>query len=340
MALCPAFTELLSDRRAELNARVAMARARTPSFDVAAFTAFLETHADPLLTAILTHDKTAGEASIDAIFDAAITLTEHRWNGQGHRTQLMNRLWCDVLPQFAPTIAANAQTTIATLSNAAVKVSQEDGVRLDQWFALLASLGRKVNTVEDARHLVVISSWQAGMAHLRDVALFAAEQLPPALACAAMGAKSEKNWTALAQQYAEHTWWAPDKSNSHTVHQIGAFIGLNGSFAAPPTISVVNDMFVVSDGAQTFSLHADAYGATLRPTEVSDREHLPQKGNCTEKRLKSDKSHWVRTDDANVPIDLPGEGLCVIETSESIAVSSPLSHMIYVFPRSLPKAWA
>ena len=337
MALSPAFTQLASDRRAELNARVAMAQSRSPSFDAAAFTAFLEAQADPLLNSVLAQNNAAGSTVMGAIFDAAITLTEHSWTGQSPRAQIVRQLWSDVLPQFAPVIAAQPRSTIAALSNAAVKVSQETGLRADQWVALLRDFGGKIETLEDLRHLIVICSWRAGMAHLRDVALAAAAHLPPPLACGATGAGSEKDWADTAQKFKQHTWWSPGTSHVYTQHRIGAFTGFDGDFAAPPKVTVIEDSFAVSDGAKSFSLHADCYGASLRPAEPDDASHQRHRGDCTKQRLKSG---GVQADDRLVLVGLPLAGLCVMETSDSIAVSSPLSHVIEVFPKSLPKGAA
>lgn len=334
MGLSPVFTRVLSEQREGFNRRVGAARVRNPGFDTAAFTAFLEAQADPLLQVVLAQNQGDEVALVDALFDAAITLTEHRWVGQGARAQLINRLWSDVLPAYAPVIASTPKVTIAAFSNATIKVSQAQGVRIDQWLGLMASLGDKVRTLDEARSLVVICAWRSGVSYLRDVALAGTANLPPDLACAAVGAKGDNNWGQLAEKFATHLWWAPDARIAPMGYMVGGFTGFGGHFSAPPKVVILNDRFVAQSGGRNFVVCADAYGATLRPIDrVNTLKAMSEQGQEAGQRLTK---KGIRADDRVVALALPSKGVHLVETSDSIAACSPYSHNIQVFPKVLP----
>lgn len=333
MGISPAFAQLLSDRREDLNQRVAMARTRSLSFDNAAFSAFLETHAGPLVDRVLAENQSAGAASVDAVFDAAVTLVEHRWAGHSARTQTINQLWSDVLPRFASAIATNPKGALGTLSNAAIKLSQEPGARMAQWLEVLASLGRHARTQEDLRHLAVICAWRAGVAHIREAALTAAENLPAVVACAAVGANDESDWGHVAKNFAAQRWWAPSALPQSDGHDIGAFVGFGGQFPEPPMLFTVDDSFVVQSGDRKFYLFADAFGATLRPIDTQNLPDTLRPDRAAGRRLRIDR---IQADDRIVPLRVPKQGICIAETSDSIAVSSPYSHSVHVLPRAIP----
>ena len=333
MGLSPVFAQVLSDRREQFNARVAAARTRNPSFDIAAFTTFIEELGDPLLTKVLAKNESGSTQLVDAIFDTAIVLTEHRWVGTGARAQIVNRLWSEVLPQFANVIAGQPKATIAALTNATIKMSQEPDIDIEQWLTLVGSLGPKAFTLSEARNLIVVCTWRSGVAHMREVALAAASNLSPEVACAAIGADTDTDWQTIAGNFAAHQWWAPDRTAITQGHRIGTFAGFGGYFSEPPQLYVANDMFVAQSGGREFALFADAYGATLRPIDGPGGSKSVEKKQSVESRFK-DQS--IRADDRLVPLLMPAVGLCIAETSDSIAVSSRYSHSIQVLPKIMP----
>ena len=62
MPVSAPLADLLADRRAGLNARVAMARSRQPNLDTAALSAFLRDPVDPLLGHVLRERPDGGAA--------------------------------------------------------------------------------------------------------------------------------------------------------------------------------------------------------------------------------------------------------------------------------------
>lgn len=333
MALSPIFSRHLSDRRKNFNARIAYARTRNPSFDIASFSSFLEMQADPLLNAALKDNGDAGVTMADAFFDMAVTLTELRWAGNGARSPLVNRLWSETAPAFAGVIAQNARETLGALSNAAIKLSDEPAVRMEQWLALLSEHGGEARTVKDVQNLISICAWRSGAAHARDAALKAAGALPSAVASAAVGAGNDSNWSELAGKFKSHRWWAPDASSPSEGQRVGEFTGFGGYFPQPPVIFVAGDMFFVQSADRHFAIFADAFGASLRPVSAGKGSVSFQPHQYSQRRLEGEQ---IRADDRLVPLAFPATDITIAETSDSIAVTSPVSHSIHIFPKAMP----
>jgi hypothetical protein len=331
MGLHPLFAQHLADRRDAFNTLVATARVRNPSFDTPAFTRFVTEQVNPLVAQVLALNTGSAPALFDVVFETAITLTEHRWAGHGARADEMARLWGDVLPAFAPIIATHPKTSIAMLTNAAITVMHDPHLPTAPWLESLTNIGPLATTPNDARNLIIIATWRAGAAHIRDAALTAAAQLPPDVACASVGQSAHDNWSRLAENFAAHPWWAPDTPDEADGHHIGAFAGFGGLFHQPPVVNVVDDRFVVTSGTQRFALFADAYGASLRPHDTE----LTTQASTQTAQHRLDKGD-IRADDRLVPIALPVMGLRITETSDSIAVTSPYSHRLHVFPKVSP----
>lgn len=337
MTLGPVFSRLLADRRASFNARLASARVRNPGFDIASFSSFLEAQADPLIDVVLAKHDDAGTALADAIFEMAVTLTEHRWVGSGARSPLVNSLWHDVAPVFCDAIAANPKEVLGALSNAAITLSAEPSVRMEQWLDLLKSVGAHMSTAHDVRHLAAVCAWRAGGAHMRGAALEAAAKLPTVSACIVLGDKrdagAKADWSQLASIYARHRWWTPDGVPISQGHHIGAFTGLGGVFAQPPELAISHDHILVHSAERYFTLYADGFGASLRPHRRADTTPVFRPDSSSLRRLKG--AH-IQADDRQVALALPTENLSIVETSDSIALSSPLSHSIHIVPKTLP----
>ena len=328
MAASPALAQLLADRRKTFNGRVAAARTRSPGFDTAAFSAFLTGALEPLLDAVLAARPEGGAAFVDAAFDMAVALTEQGWAGEQPRAKVVSDLWRHVAPGMAPLIAANALDTLGPLTNAAIKLAGEPGVRLADWMDTLRRLGGQAGSGSELRALAILAAWRSGAAHLRGTAL--AAEIDPALACATFGADAGADWAKLVAGFGADRWWTPDRSAPRNGHRIGAFIGFGGRFAEPPRLGVLGDGFILSSAGEHYLLEADAYGATLRPVD-------PEQGQAAQPapRAALEGGH-LRADDRLVPCEWPQEGLRFAATTDSIAVVSQLSHAVRVLPRSLP----
>jgi hypothetical protein len=334
MPLDKAFSEILSAERKALNARVAAARVRTPGFDIAQFSAFLEECADPLVSAIASYDRDAVHRCAVAMFDMAIELAAQGMAANNARAIAAKRVWRELAPSTLALIAADPVETLGVLTNSAVQLSAIDGVRLDEWFASMSALVSQANDNRVLRGLVAIAAWRAGASHYRESALALADTLPPRLACAAVGAKGDE-WAPIAAAYAENRWWKPDiaSSGAETGFIFGQFTGFGGRFSQPPRVRSGPQGFFVLSAEQAFLLIVDAYGATLHAASPEEFNQAPSHCGGASAALTGNA---LCVDDRRILIDWPGDGLELACNGDSIAVTSPYSHAIRLFPGVLP----
>ena len=328
MAASPALAQLLADRRKTFNGRVATARTRSPGFDTAAFSAFLTSALDPLLGAVLAARPAGAAAFVDAAFDMVVALTEQGWAGEQPRAKVVGELWRDVAPGMAPLVAANARETLGPLTNAAIKLAGEPGVKLADWLDTLRRFAGQAGSGRELRALAIVAAWRSGAAHLRGAAL--AAEIDPALASAAVGAEASADWAQLVESFAADRWWTPDLSAPQDGHRLGAFTGFGGRFVEPPRLGMLGESFILSSAGEHFLLEADAYGVTLRPV-------TPEQSAATvpASRATLEGGH-LRTVDRLVPCEWPQDGLRSAATADSVALVSPLSYAVRVLPQVLP----
>ncbi len=326
-----AFATLLKDRRSSYNAQVAAARSRTPAFDTQAFSDFLREAVDPLFCAAATAEPEQPARIADSLFAMAVDLAEHGWIGGAAREPVVARLWQDAAPHLAGTIAADPRESLGALTNAAVKLGQERGVRIEEWLGGVEALGGRAEDVPQLRALAIVLAWQAGAAFAREAALAAADTLPPALACLAVGAGDQADWSLVGARLRAERWWAPGAGHAAREYRVGGFRGFGGPFEEPPGIKVHDDDFLVASGDGRYRLIADAFGATVRRSVVDDA--IPDAPDPQGMRRLS--GTVLHADDRAIDLGGPAEGLRVAEAPGSLAVTSPFSYFVRVFPKVL-----
>jgi hypothetical protein len=328
MPLSPSMAEVLASQRDDFNVRIAIIRSRAPAFDTSHFAAFLERQADPLICAVSERFPGATRLCVSAFFDMGAELVLHALAGPGARITIVNRIWTSVAPLFIPLIARDPINTLGALSNAAAQLSRTDGVDLDTWTALLMACAPKAESARDLKYGAMLAAWRAGASHLRSGSLEIAQTLPPHLACAAIGEDGD-DWSALQQRFKQSRWWRPDE-NVVPGHTVGAFSGFGGPFETPPQVKACTDGFLVFSHQRFFFLIADAYGATLHAASQEEFNSAPEISVGAPARLSGTK---LITNTYTCEIGLPSEGLVLSANTESIAVTSPFSHSIRVFPQ-------
>ena len=110
----------------------------------------------------------------------------------------------------------------------------------------------------------------------------------------------------------------------------GEFVGFGGPFAFPPQVAAVEDGFVVSSGDRAFHLLADAFGVALLPAargEAMGERIEPVHGG------PALSGNTLSSDGQRIDLDLPADGIAVVANAYTLAVSSPYSYGIRLFPR-------
>ncbi len=324
------FASLLKERRSSYNSQVAAARSRTPAFDTASFSDFLRETVDPLFDAVAEIAPDNPARTADALFAMSVDLAEHGWVGTAARAPVVERLWRDAAQHMAGAIAADPRETLGALTNAAIKLEQEPGVRVDEWLALVDGLAAGIRDPGQLRALATLLAWRAGAAHIRAVALAAGGTLPPALACQAVGANEGDDWGEVGRRLLAEPWWAPG-GEAARAHRVGGFRGFGGPFAEPPVIVAHGKDFLAASGDGRFRLIADAFGATVRRSVVDGAiDGAPDPQGM--RRLNGTSLH---ADDRTIELGGSAEGLKVAEAAGSLAVTSPYSHFVRIFPKVL-----
>ncbi len=310
MTLSAVLVRELAAARPRFNALVAAARRARPGFDTAALADAVATRLDPLALAVeaIAPDRTA--AVVDAGFTQTITLIDHLLSVE--RGLLVDRVWRELAVALAKVVAERPEPVLAMLTNAALKLAATPGARVDEWLARMADLAPRIDAGTLAAMGQVVA-WRAGMAHYRDGALAAADQLPEATALAAIGA--EGSWAENRAALGADRWWTPEGKATGT--RFGGFTGFGGPFATPPEIRAGSQGVFVRSANRTGLLVADAWGATLHPASANEfdaaRPALPA---------------------PTIPLGLPADGLRAATTADTIVFASPRSHFVQVQPWS------
>lgn len=331
MSVCAAFARVLSAGRRQFNTRVEEARRRAPGFDAAVFSDFLRDGVDGVIVAVEETAPARTMAVALAAYDIALSLCVHGLAGSSARTSLLNEAWSRLFPRLAARIAEQPQDVLGALSNAAVHLVSVDGARGDEWLGWMAELGPQAENTAQLLDLGKVLAWRCGLAHFRQGALAAVDELPASLQLAALGAPTDGSWPALRAALAADPWASAQPRRRHG-WRVGAFTGFGGRFAQPPELRVAADGFLVRSGTRHFLAVADACGAVLLPASAEEyATGAPPSGGSLQ--LRGD--HLVLAN-REVPLDhaldLPLEGLTVATDAHTAAIASPWTHEIRLLP--------
>ncbi|OWQ83744.1 hypothetical protein CDN98_21590 [Roseateles terrae] len=325
--ISPPLAQVLAAGRRQFNQRVDEARRRTPGFDPAAFSAFVQQQLDPVVSAVeaVAPARTAGVTL--AAYDIGLLLCAQGLAGPSARSRLVNQLWREVLPALAPRIAELPHDLLGALSNAAVHLGTVDGARPAEWLGLLRQLGPGSETPAQLLALGKVLAWRAGLAQFRPGALQAAASLPDALQRAALQAPSQSDVEAWRGTLASSPWAGPQARPEGWT--LGGFTGFDGRFAAPPALRVASNGMLVRSGDRYFLAIADACGAVLMPATAQEFDLA-----APPKRPASVQWHGqtLVVSGREVPIDLPQEGLVLAASPHTLAVASPYTHTVRLLP--------
>lgn len=330
MPVSKPFADILSARRQTFNNIVQIARARTPNFDIEAFSNFLVTDVDAIVQAVCEVDPERAGSIAEGVFEMAVDLVTQRRVGVGARGDLINRIWRDVAPRIPKLISIDALESLGALTNSATYVSSQHGLRADDWVKALEDLAPKLDSIQHLRHLVTVSTWRSGGAHIRSAALVAAAALPPDIAVGAIGLPKKGELKKTLTRFESDIWWTPDALKHATGHAVGGFTGLGGAFNAPPNIKAIDDGFLVCSADAYFHLSVDAFGAIVRSAQ---EENWADASVGHLNGASKDLDRITGVDYATLAKRFPKEDLKFCSNRDSVAMFSPHSHFILVFPR-------
>jgi hypothetical protein len=319
MAVSAPLARALAAGRSRFNARAAEVRHRHPGFDDDAFAGFVGSALDRVVQAV---DAVAPErvhAVAIAGYDMALDLVAQGLAGPGARQPWVDQVWLELAPRHAGLLAAQPQAVLGALGNAVIQLGQWPQVRAADWLQWMTALAGEVAELAQLHALGQLLAWRAGMAHYRRGALTAANILPPALALAALDADPASDWPALRDALLADPWHGAQNLPDSGV-QIGAFSGFGGHFAQPPELRAADEGFMVRSADRHRLLLADRHGAVLLPASAAEFE-AASTSQVTPPPQHVAAPGW------------PRDSLLAVADVHTLALSSPCTHAIALFPR-------
>lgn len=325
-----ALANALAAGRPQFNARVADMHRRQAQFDAASFSAFVRDALDPLAVAVEEIDPARTTSVVAAAFDIALELVAQGMAGTSARLPWVNAAWRELAPHHAGLLAREPAEVLGALTNAVLHLSGVPGVRMAQWLQLMAGWAPHAEGVPALRALGQIAAWRAGMAHFREGALQAAEVLPEAVALAAFEAPAGRAWAQVRDALTADPWWdeAAQAVREDGV-DVGSFLGFGGIFPQPPQVRVAGAGFAVRSGNRHAYLVADASGAVLLPAAAEEYD-VAASGD-RDPRVSLDGAR-LRIGMRDIALDLPADGLALACGPRTVAVVSPYTHSIGLWP--------
>ncbi len=248
-------THLLEAHRDELNARFAQAAgASSPE----AVLAYLQRTVLPIL------DAWEGEptaAVLFALFDVGLRGLRSGLVGGVDATGF-ERVLRDRMPLLRVHVERAPAIVLRALGNGYLHLVRERSAEAAQaWLEALAAAAPRCPDRTALFDLGVVLGWRAGLAEAREVALERATHLDASLCRELFGA-------AAAAPDPQRRFCRPGSTAPlgplELVATTGGFVGFGGPFRVPPLPRVVGGRLVCTDGAASFELFADVFGARFR----------------------------------------------------------------------------
>lgn len=320
-------TRILAAGRTQFNQRVVEARRRHPALDTTVFGEFLMSTVAPLVEAVALTNASRAPAAAMAGFDFALELTGLNLVGAGARSRWVGAAWAELAPALAHLIASCPADVLGLVSNAVIHVESIPGARPGQWLAEMTAAAAGLTSVPELQAAGQVVAWRSGVAHFRLGAIEAADLLPDSVAARLMGAEGMA-WGALKAQLLADPWWTPAARAAGGV-EFGAFTGLGGQFPEPPAVSPHPDGFSVRCGGRYYLLVADAWGAVLHASTAGEFDVDALQAHPDQFSLRG---ATLRIGTRDIAIDLPAEGLSGWCNGHTVALTSPYTHAIRLYP--------
>lgn len=332
MVISEPFAKVLAAGRPQFNQRVTEARRRYPAFDTAAFADFLQNGVDDVVRAVhqIAPDRIASTALV--AYDIALELIGQALAGPRARNKLVNQVCIELIPAYARLLASNPLEVLGTLSNAAVNISKVANARPAQWLHEMKRLAPQVESLGQLQSLGQILAWRAGVAHFRLGAIEAADQLPQALALTAIGTTTANQWAEVRSKLLANPWWAPEQTSINSPKigiEIGQFTGFGGDFIEPPEVRACPEGFFVKSGTRLSLLIADSFGAVLHSATQEEFEHAKTHQFARAITLNGTR---LTIGGRQIDLDLFANHITAACNAHTVAVTSPFTHVIRLFP--------
>ncbi len=261
----------LAAHRDRFNAEVAAAQRSFVDFDVAALVRQIRGPLDEVVAACERVAPGSGARVLAGLFEPVVELVGHRRLAGGTHDELMARL-----PSLARALVTDPRLVFGSLANAIVHLDRY-GVGAAEWLGRVERAAASCDATTTLR-AGQVAAWALGLSHFRSSALAVAATLSGAALGAALGAPEDLPVVETVRQLQEDRWWRPDQGTPDRpalMHRAGGFRGFGGPFLVPPRAATRDGRIVIGSGDEAWTLHADAWGATLTRTEAGGLASTP-----------------------------------------------------------------
>ncbi len=203
------------------------------------------------------------ESICDIAVEVGARATGLRLLGVNASQPWVTKLWRETFPVLAQHIARRPLSVITELSHATAQFSTHTASRPQQWLHLLGTLGPKTTDLDQLRFLGKVLAWRSGLAHYRNGALAAADQLPPALVEHALEIPADQSWHEWRPALHQSCWPSSLVGDGGLLGKVGAFRGLGGVFVEPPMLATRNGDLIARSGDDSWLVSTDSFGSTL-----------------------------------------------------------------------------
>lgn len=276
-------------------------------------------------------------AVVDACFDATLELLARECLGPDSHCPLVHSAWKRLFTSAPALLAAAPGRLVPAVANAVYNLTLQPGARPGQWVELIAACAPACRDAEMFLAAGAVAAWRSGMAHWREGALTAWEGLPDPLAGLALGLGPAVTGRELAPAVRD-PWQDPTSTAApalQLVGRIGGFQGFDGPFLSPPEVAVRAGRLYAFDGAFCWSLHTDRYGATCQRFGADLPADLEEQNTA----LRLTRRGVLSWQGETVELTLLANALSAAATADTVAVTLPHSHFVYLAARVAAPPW-
>jgi hypothetical protein len=328
-----AFARALRARREHFNALFDAAFHADPTLDPEHFSRHLCLTLHNVAESAISADPGRADELVEALYIFSLELFGKKLLGPESHHPVVTALWERLFPRIGRLIAAAPQTVVASLCNAATRISSESTAVAARWLTELEATSDLCTAPTELLDSGLVLAWRLGLAHYRESAIELWRKLPEKLKLPLLGMKDDTPAfkTGDLEAGLSDPWFCLAASSASKQRElriagvVGGFRGFGGQFIEPPLVAKEEGTLIAFDGQGCWSIHADIYGMTLK-----------RMGNCrgrmegSNSQFTIDASGKVRYGEQYARFPDLANASSSASTAYTLAATLPHSHHIYI----------